>query len=220
MPASVLIVDDEKNIRLTVSATLKSMQCETDAAVNGEEALTKIAQKEYDLILLDIKMPGMDGMTVLERIRKIKPGISVVMITAHGTVANAVDAMKLGAVDFLQKPFTPDEIRHAVALVLDRRMLDEQHVVRYEEFMELAKKYVGRRDFMMAMEFVRKAIAIVPNRPEAFNFLGALTEISGAVTEAQKLYRAAMSLDPTYVPARENLSRTAAGHVQDHIHLE
>ncbi len=220
MPASVLIVDDEKNIRLTVSATLKSMQCETDTAVNGEEALAKIAQKAYDLILLDIKMPGMDGMTVLERIRKIKPGISVVMITAHGTIANAVDAMKSGAVDFLQKPFTPDEIRHAVALVLDRRTLDEQHVVRYEEFMELAKKYVEQRDFTTAMEFVRKAIAIAPNRPEAFNFLGALTEISGAVTEAQKLYRAAISLDPTYAPARENLSRTTSGHVHEHIHLE
>ena len=220
MSASILIVDDEKNIRLTVSTTLKTMKCETDAAVNGEEALTKIAQKEYDLILLDIKMPGMDGMTVLERIRKIRPDISVMMITAHGTVANAVDAMKSGAVDFLQKPFTPDEIRHAVALVLDRRILDEKQAVKYEEFMELAKKYVEQRDFPTAAEFVRKAISIAPTRPEAFNFLGALTEIRGDVSEAQKLYRAATSLDPAYSPARENLSRTASGHAQEHIHLE
>ena len=220
MSASVLIVDDEKNIRLTVSATLKSMKCETDAAVNGEEALTKIAQKEYDLILLDIKMPGMDGMTALERIRKITPDVSVMMITAHGTVANAVDAMKLGAVDFLQKPFTPDEIRQAVSLVLDRRILDEKRVAEYDEFMELAKKYVERRDFLTAAECVRKAIAISPTRPEAFNFLGALTEIRGDVPEAQKLYRAATSLDPSYSPARENLSRTTSGRVQEHIHLE
>ena len=220
MSASVLIVDDEKNIRLTVSATLKSMKCETDAAVNGEEALAKIAQKEYDLILLDIKMPGMDGMTALERIRKITPDVSVMMITAHGTVANAVDAMKLGAVDFLQKPFTPDEIRQAVSLVLDRRILDEKRVAEYDEFMELAKKYVERRDFLTAAECVRKAIAISPTRPEAFNFLGALTEIRGDVPEAQKLYRAATSLDPSYSPARENLSRTTSGRVQEHIHLE
>ena len=220
MSASVLIVDDEKNIRLTVSATLKSMKCETDVAVNGEEALAKIAQKEYDLILLDIKMPGMDGMTALERIRKITPDVSVMMITAHGTVANAVDAMKLGAVDFLQKPFTPDEIRQAVSLVLDRRILDEKRVAEYDEFMELAKKYVERRDFLTAAECVRKAIAISPTRPEAFNFLGALTEIRGDVPEAQKLYRAATSLDPSYSPARENLSRTTSGRVQEHIHLE
>ena len=220
MSASVLIVDDEKNIRLTVSATLKSMKCQIDAAINGEEALAKIAQKEYDVILLDIKMPGMDGMTVLERIRTIAPNVSVMMITAHGTVANAVEAMKSGAVDFLQKPFTPDEIRQAVALVLDRRTLDEKHAAKYEDFMELAKKYVEQRNFSTAMEFVSKAISIAPTKPEAFNFLGALTEIKGDVSEAQKLYRAATSLDPAYSPARENLSRTTSGRIQERIQLE
>ncbi len=209
MSTSVLIVDDEKNIRLTLTATLQSMEFQTDTAINGEEALKKIGENDYDILLLDIKMPGLDGIQVLSSLRVIKPDISVIMITAHGTVDNAVEAMKLGAVDFLQKPFTPDEIRETITKVLDRQALNEKSATTYEKLMELANKYVGQRDFTQAAEYVRKALAESPQRPEAFNFLGALMEIKREIPEAQKFYRAAISLDPTYEPARINLDRTA-----------
>ena len=109
----VLVVDDEKNIRLTLSQTLESLGLETDTAVNGEEALDKLKMKEFGLILLDLKMPGMDGMEVLRQLRKIRPDIRVIIITAYGTVESAVEAMKLGAVSVpLFTLFGEDALRY------------------------------------------------------------------------------------------------------------
>jgi DNA-binding NtrC family response regulator len=169
---TILIVDDEKNIRLTLSATLESVGLQTDTAVNGEEALEKIGQQDYDLMLLDIKMPGMDGIAVLAETRKIHPKMPVIMITAHGTIENAVEAMKLGAVDFIQKPFAPKEIRELVTKVLERQNLREDDVTDYDTIIEFAKKCIldGRIDD--AVRYVREAVSKTPQRPEAFNFLG------------------------------------------------
>jgi DNA-binding response OmpR family regulator len=207
----ILIVDDEKNIRLTLSQALKILEVETDTAANGEEALVKLKEREFGLILLDLKMPGMDGMEVLRRVREIRPDIRIIIITAYGTVESAVEAMKLGAVDFIQKPFSPEEIRELVSRVMDREKLDEQKVVDYGSSLELAKRCVGDRHFDAAIEHVRKAISLDPGRPEAFNLLGALIEIRGDRIEAQKNYRAALSLDPSYEPAIKNLQRSTNG---------
>ena len=208
---TVLIVDDEKNILLTLSQSLEALQLETDTATNGEEALAKLKDKEFGLILLDIRMPGMDGMEVLHRVREIRPDIRVIMITAYGTVESAVEAMKLGAVDFLQKPFDPQEIRELVLRVMDREKLDEHNLADYASHLELAKKCIGDRHFDAALEHVRQAVFIDPGRPEGFNLLGALMEIQGDRAEAQKNYRAALSLDPSYEPAVQNLHRSTTG---------
>ena len=208
---SILIVDDEKNIRLTLSQALEVLEVETDTAANGEEALVKLKEKEFGLILLDLKMPGMDGMEVLHRVREIRPDIRIIIITAYGTVESAVEAMKLGAVDFIQKPFSPEEIRELVSRVMDREKLDEKKAVDYGLSIELAKRCIGDRHFDAAIEHVRKAISLDPGRPEAFNLLGALMEIQGDRIEAQKNYRAALSLDPSYEPAIKNLQRSTNG---------
>jgi len=208
---SVLIVDDEKNIRLTLSQALEVLEVETDTAANGEEALAKLKEKEFGLILLDLKMPGMDGMDVLRQVSKIRPDIRIVILTAYGTVESAVEAMKLGAADFIQKPFAPDEIRELVSRVMDREKLDEQKGVDYGSSIELAKRCIGDRHFDAAVEHVRKAVSLDPSRPEAFNLLGALMEIRGDRIEAQKNYRAALSLDPSYEPAIKNLQRSTNG---------
>jgi len=207
----ILIVDDEKNIRLTLSQALETLGAEVDTAANGEEALAKLKEKEFGLILLDIRMPGMDGMEVLHRVREIRPDIRVIMITAYGTVESAVEAMKLGAVDFLQKPFDPEEIRELVLRVMDREKLDEMKSIDYSSSIELAKRCIGNRQFDAAAEHVRKAIFVDTRRPEGFNLLGALMEIQGDRAEAQKNYRAALSLDPSYEPAIQNLHRSTTG---------
>jgi len=205
----ILIVDDEKNIRMTITQSLADMDVETDTAVNGEEALAKLKDTEFGLVLLDLRMPGMDGMQVLEELRKDRPDIRVVIITAHGTIESAVEAMKLGAVDFIQKPFTPKEIRSLVTKIIKRETLSEEKNKDYESCLELAKRSVADRHFESAAEHVRRAISIDSSRAEAFNFLGALYELQGDKVEAQKNYRAALSLDPTYKPAQHNLSRSA-----------
>jgi DNA-binding NtrC family response regulator len=204
----VLIVDDEKNIRMTLTQALADMEVETETAVNGEEALSKLKDQDFGLILLDLRMPGMDGMDLLKKLRKDRPDIRIVIITAHGTIDSAVEAMKLGAADFIQKPFTPKEIRGLVSAILKRETLDQSRNQDYQSCLELAKRCVSDRHFEAAAEHVKKAISMDSSRPEAFNFLGALYEIQGNKTEGQKNYRAALSLDPTYKPAQDNLSRS------------
>jgi DNA-binding response OmpR family regulator len=211
MTKPILIVDDEKNIRLTLSQTMESLAVETDTAIDGEEALQKLRQKEFGLVLLDIRMPGIDGMEVLRQVREIRPDIHVIMITAYGTIESAVEAMKLGAVDFLQKPFDPDDVRELVSRVMNREKLDEQKLADYTSCIEFAKRCIGARHFDAAIEHMRKAIFIDPGRPEAFNLLGALMEIQGDRFEAQNNYRTALSLDPSYEPAIKNLHRSTEG---------
>ena len=205
---TLLIVDDEKNIRLTLSQTLEDTGADIDTAINGEEALQKLAVGDYKVMLLDLKMPGMDGMEVLRKVRDIRPDIRVIIITAYGSVDSAVEALKLGAVDFIQKPFAPNEIRSLVKNVLARETLDEQKANDYTSFLELAKKCINTRHFQAAAEHVKKSLSIDNSRPEAYNLLGALREIDNDYIEAQKYYRAALSLDATYEPARRNLERS------------
>jgi FixJ family two-component response regulator len=208
----ILIVDDERNIRLTLSQALETLEVETETASNGDEALTKLKEKEFGLVLLDLHMPGVQGMEVLRQLREIRPDIRVIIITAYGTVGLAVDAIRLGAVDFVQKPFIPDEIREIVSRVMDREKLDEQKVADYASSIELAKKAIMDFHFDAAVEHVRKAVSFDPARPEAFNLLGVLEELRGNRLEAQKHYRAALSLDPLYEAALVNIRRlTSSG---------
>lgn len=210
MEPSVLIVDDEKNIRLTMSQSLEAIGVRILTAVNGEDALQKLNQEQIDLVFLDLKMPGIDGMQVLHRIKEHWPKIRVIIITAHGTVESAVEAMKLGAIDFIQKPFSPTEIRQTAHQVLEREKLDSDTAVDYPTLIELAKLYVSDRDFALARETTQKAITADPAQPEAYNILGALFELKGERSEAQKFYRAALDMDPSFKAAWTNLERTTS----------
>jgi DNA-binding NtrC family response regulator len=116
---TILVVDDEKNIRLALSRALEELGRPVAAAVNGEDALQQLESGDVGIMLLDLKMPGMDGLEVLRRVASARPEVRVIIITAHGTVPNAVDAMKLGAADFIQKPFSSDEVRQVVRRVLE-----------------------------------------------------------------------------------------------------
>jgi DNA-binding response OmpR family regulator len=206
----ILVVDDEKNIRLTMFQALEPLEIPVQTAINGEEALQKLREDPFGLVFLDLKMPGMDGMDVLRRIRDDWPKIRVIIITAHGTVESAVEAMKLGAADFIQKPFSPGEIRELATLVLEREALDEESAVDCRALIELAKRHIADRNFATARETARRAIAADPGQPEGYNLLGALLEIKGDALEAQKFYRAAVDIDPTFKPARANLDRATS----------
>jgi DNA-binding response OmpR family regulator len=204
----ILVIDDEKNIRLTLTQALEAPGLAIDTAVNGEEALRKISVNDFQIILLDLKMPGMDGMEVLRQISLTHPDIRVIIITAYGSIDSAVEAMKLGAVDFIQKPFAPDEIRSLVTSVIERETLIEEKADNYKTFLELAKRAISEHRISAAKELVSRALALDNSRPEAMNLLGALYEIENKILEAQKYYRAALSLDPTFKPAQDNLHRS------------
>jgi two-component system, NtrC family, response regulator AtoC len=104
-PASVLVVDDEKLIRWSIGSRLERRGYKVSTAETGEDALLKVASERPDLMLLDVRLPGIDGVTTLARALEIHPEMIVVMMSAHSTVDTAVGAMKLGATDFLVKPF-------------------------------------------------------------------------------------------------------------------
>jgi len=109
--ASILIVDDDKNICKMIEASLrKEKRYEIETALSGEACLRLIKENPPDLVLLDIQMPGIDGIETLHRIREENPYIPVIMMTAHGTIERAVSSMKAGAYDFLTKPFARDRL--------------------------------------------------------------------------------------------------------------
>lgn len=215
----ILVVDDEKNIRLTLSQALEFMEITVQTAVNGEEALQKLDREPAGLVFLDLKMPGMDGMEVLRQIKDRWPNTRVIIITAHGTVQTAVEAMKLGAVDFIQKPFSPNEIREMTRQILARESLDGASATDYRTLIELSKRHISDRNFSIARETVRKAISADPAQPEAYNLLGALLEIKGEWVDAQKFYRTALDIDPTFKPAAVNLERTTSWQKNGKIDL-
>ena len=123
----ILIVDDEKSIRRTLREILEYEGFDVDEAVDGEDALAKVNSSSFDLVLLDVKMPKRDGMEVLGEVGTTFPELPVVMISGHGTIETAVEATKLGAFDFIEKP--PDLNRLLLTLrnALDRKQLETQN---------------------------------------------------------------------------------------------
>jgi DNA-binding response OmpR family regulator len=215
---SILVVDDEKNIRMTMVHALESSGFHVESALNGEEALLMLKASHFDLVFLDIKMPGLDGIEVLRRTRESWPMMRVVVITAHGTVDNAVEAMKLGAADFIQKPFTPEEIRQLTKSVLSP-LPEDAHTVGYAHCLAEARRAIREHRHETAIAYLRRAVGLDPTRPEAFNLLGAAGHLSGQRYKAQDYFRAAIALDPTYTPAVENLHRSVSGGVSG-LHME
>ncbi|MBL0056709.1 MAG: sigma-54-dependent Fis family transcriptional regulator [Chitinophagaceae bacterium] len=122
--ASILIIDDEKAIRKTLSEILSYEGYKIDEAGDGEEGLKKFGEKSYDLVLCDIKMPKLDGIEFLERSRELNPDVPVIMISGHGNIDTAVEAVKKGAFDYISKP--PDLNRLLITL---RNALDKQSLV-------------------------------------------------------------------------------------------
>src|SRR5262245_62121775 len=122
----VLIVDDEPNLRKILSAQLSRDGYDVMTAEDGEQGLQALRDHHIDLVITDLKMPKVDGMTLLREALREEPELPIVMITAHGTVDTAVEALKLGAFDYLTKPFDKDEVRQVVAKALKTRQLAEE----------------------------------------------------------------------------------------------
>jgi CheY-like chemotaxis protein len=215
---SVLVVDDEKNIRLTVVQSLKPLRLEVDTASDGEEALSRLEERRYDLVLLDLKLPGIDGIEVLKRAKRAKTGAKrFVIITAHGTIDTAIEAMKHGAVDYIQKPFSAKMIREIVTQVLDTEDLAgiksageapiDNDAGDYRALVETARNLIKDKNYPSAAGYARKAIFSDPSKPEAYNILGAAAELAGDRENALKYYRTAAAIGPSFNLALKNLER-------------
>ena len=153
----ILIVDDEPSILDSITMVLNTEGYETDTCLNGAAALQKVSNQEYDLVLLDIKMPKMDGIEVLERMMEINKNLVVIMISGHGTIETAVEATRKGAYNFLQKPL-PDlyELKLTIKNAIDyKKSRDELRRVK-DEFRE-SNRILGKSEKMRnVLELVTK----------------------------------------------------------------
>lgn len=123
----VLIIDDETNIRSTLGDFMMLSGYEADTAADGPRGMDLLGSKSYDLVLLDLHMPGMDGIAVTEWIRETHPEIPVIVMTGHATVESSIRALRLGAYDYIQKPFTLDEIERTILNCLEKQRLQKRN---------------------------------------------------------------------------------------------
>jgi DNA-binding response OmpR family regulator len=208
----ILIVDDSKNIRITIQHLLENENHEFDIAMNGEEALDKILTNEFDLVFLDIRMPTLDGMEVLREIRKKGNKTPVVILSAYGTVDNAVEAMKLGVVDFMTKPFTPTEIRELLQSFEKREAFDEEEEepekeLSLAELEQYVKRLISSEKYEKAMDILKKYLEKYQDSGIIYYYLGLLSESREDFEKALKYYRTALVFNNELVQAEINLSK-------------
>jgi len=133
----VLVIDDEQIVLDSVSQILIDENYEVDVSLSGREGLDWAIERPYDIILTDIRMPDIGGMRVLRDIKRVKSSLPVVIITGYATTKSAVQAMKLGAAEYIEKPFEPEQLLEAVARALGLSPEDEEQGLIHKE--EMAK---------------------------------------------------------------------------------
>ena len=121
--AKILIVDDEQDYRDILTERMEARDFEVDKAENGLDALEKLSGSSYDAIILDMMMPGMDGLATLKKIREKYPDMQVILLTGHATVQKGVDAIKLGALDFIEKPAEIETLTTKIKEAKENRLL-------------------------------------------------------------------------------------------------
>jgi two-component system, OmpR family, response regulator len=210
MSAKILIVDDETNVRLNYRITLETEGFEIFEAVSAANALEELIERSFDLAILDMRMPGMDGLQLLAKMREVGITVPAMIVTAYSDVPHAVQAMKLGAIDFLQKPLRPEELRRIVAEILKRHAPAPQkdhQVESYNSCIVAAKRCLNLRSFAMARIHLVKALELNTKSVEAFNLAGVLAEMLEDIDKARKYYGQAIKLDKNYEPAQQNMRR-------------
>ena len=115
----ILVVDDELTVCKSIRKVLVREDCEVDMALSGEEALRKETDEPYDVMIVDLMMPGLSGMDLLKLLKARNPKARIIMVTGYPTMKNTLQAMQLGAMDFLPKPFLPTTLRNLVAAALE-----------------------------------------------------------------------------------------------------
>ena len=146
-----LVIDDEQVVLDSVSKILTDENYEVDVSLSGREGLNWAIQKNYDIVLTDIRMPDIGGMRVLRDIKRANPSLPVVMITGYASIQSSVQAMKLGAADYIEKPFTPDQLMEAVNSALDiaaRKPPEEQALIHKDEIIAILERAASDSEFI------------------------------------------------------------------------
>ncbi len=136
--ANVLVVDDEEQFLKVFSQRLEGRGLKVDTATTGEEAIKTAKSKEFDAIILDLVMPGMSGLETLKRIKSENPDLQIILLTGHGTVETGVEAIKAGAVDFIEKPADLNKVLEKIAEAKRKRILlvEKKHEAHIKEIIQ------------------------------------------------------------------------------------
>ncbi len=157
MPKTILVADDEKGIRETLRRLLEYEKYDVLLAEDGLDALQKAENEVVDLVLLDIKMPGMDGLEVLSRLHKTQPDLPVVIISGHGTIQTAVEATRLGAFDFIEKPIDADRILLVIRNGIAQRKLITENISLKAKVQRKTRMIGEHADMLAITETLEKA---------------------------------------------------------------
>jgi DNA-binding NtrC family response regulator len=201
----ILVVDDERNIRNNLTTILESAGYKVDASGDGEDALTKCKERHYDVALVDIQMPKMGGLELLRYLRTLRPNLPVVILTAYGTVGRAVEAMKLGAVDFVEKPFDPKVLLLLCEEIIQRQKMSKS--VSVDDLLHLAELARERKAYVEARVYLKTAMIREVARPEPYYWLGYVAEAQGDKRRAMQYYSLALDANADYALADEALKR-------------
>lgn len=216
MNKRILIVDDERNVRMMYRTALETEGFEVVEADSGATAVEQFAKAKFAVAVLDLRMPEMDGLELLEVMRDKNITTPAVIITAYGDVPNAVKAMKLGAIDFLPKPVTPQQLRtildevierHAPSLTPDRKGITPKYRAEPNVHLLAAKRAINNREFDLAREHLAEVIKQNDRMIEAHNLLGVLFEMKHDYATAKRCYGRAVAIDSHYAPAQQNMRR-------------
>lgn len=179
-----LVVDDTKNIRNLLTTCLELNDFEVMIASNGEDALKLLLSETFDLVFLDIKMPEISGTKVLKLMRDASIDTPVIIMTAFATVKNAIDCTKLGAVAYLQKPFTLDKV-NSVLSELENIVPAKNNI---DEYIKESKALMEEKKFDEAFIYLKKALSLDPSYDQCYFLIGKVHEAKGNFEEADKFY--------------------------------
>ena len=168
----ILVVDDEEIIRDVLHDTFSNTGYKVKSAKDGQEAISQIENEPFEIVIADLKMPGMNGMELLQRILKINPDICVLIITAYSTVESAVSAMKLGAYDYICKPFEIEEMKVVIEKAVERqRLLRESRMVKHYKHLSITDGLTKVYNHRYFHEFLDRELQRTRRNSSAFTLL-------------------------------------------------
>lgn len=138
---NVLVVDDEQEFRDMTIKRLTKREITAEGAESGEQAIEKVKRGDIDVVLLDVKMPGMDGVETLRQIKQMKPLIEVVMLTGHASVESGIDGMKLGAFDYLMKPMEFETLLEKLIEAYERKKIQQDKIEQAQIKLDMARPF-------------------------------------------------------------------------------